>query len=314
MWVALLALAGGLAPAARADRVTSAEQIHIGVQDHAMPFAYRLGQRHLGYSVELCQRVVLAIEAQRGKPYANAPDQRWVSVTSRTRLLRLLAGDIDLECGSTSATPARVQLGLAFSPPIFVSDLGVLMRTDAGPVPASAELWRQQLRQRRAVLVTTEGSTSVRHLARLNSGAGGPLFQVVYGRDHEHSLQLLRDGAAEAFVMDRALLAARWATDERLRLAGITLAVWSPLPAETETYGIVMRDGDDDLKRIVRQTLCALARSPDGGPSPMQQLHERWFNTPIEVAGSALPQALALAMHADLARRLAAPAAGDCPG
>ena len=336
-----LAVAASWPLAARADLASQADQIHLGVQDHAMPFSYRVDNGYAGYTVDLCLQVVAALEARRGKPFTNPPAQRWVSVSSQTRLMRLLAGDIDLECSSTSMTPARQQLGLAFSMPIFISDVGVLLRPGAQGVPVSAEQWLAQLRARAAVVVTTEGSTSVRHLARLNRQNAGTPFKVVYGRDHADSLRLLLDGAAEAFVMDRALLAALWARTPQLRAADLALAPWSPVPAETETYGIVLRDNDDMLKGVVRDTLCGLLWPGGAAQTGLQQLYARWFLQPLPGAavapgagpgpGTALARAgatpagtaaalpagevaaLALAMHPELQRRLAAPSMADCP-
>ena len=137
---AVLSMAGP----GRADRVTTAAQLHFGVQDQAMPFAYQLDDGRAGYTVEICQQVMAALKAHRGKPYANPPETRWFSVTPQTRLIRLLAGDIDLECSTTSQTPARSQLGLVFSLPIFVSDVGVLLRSPTArrrPAPNSG--WRR---------------------------------------------------------------------------------------------------------------------------------------------------------------------------
>jgi glutamate/aspartate transport system substrate-binding protein len=308
-----LAAAAALPTVAHADRVTAAAQIHIGVQDQAMPFAYQLDDRHAGYTVEICQQVLAALEARRGKAYDNPAETRWFSVTPQTRLIRLLAGDIDLECSSTSQTPARTRLGLVFSLPIFVSDIGVLMYSPDGSVPASAEQWLAQMRGRRVVIVTTEGSTSVRHLTQLNSGPAGVRFEVVYGRDHADSLRRLRNHEADAFVMDRSLLAARLATDDRLREAGLVLPAWSPVPNEFEVYGLVMREADTDLQRIVQQTLCGLLRPRDGAPSDLQQLHERWFNQPIPLpGGGSSARELGLVMHGELLRRLQSGSA-DCP-
>lgn len=295
-----------------ADRVTTATQIHFGAQDQAMPFAYRLGDAQVGYTVELCQQVMAALEAHRGKPYANPPEKRWLSVTPQTRLIRLLAGDIDLECSSTSRTPARTRLGLVFSLPIFVSDIGVLLRSADGQVPASAEQWLAPQPGRR-VVVTTEGSTSVGHLARLNSGPTGVRFEVLVGRDHADSFRRLENGEADAFLMDRSLLAARLATDDRLRQTGVVLPDWSPVPDEIEVYGLVMREADTDLQRIVQQTLCGLARPRDGGPSALQQLHQRWFKQPLPLPGGATSaRPLGQAMHPEWLRRLQADA-GACP-
>jgi hypothetical protein len=113
--------------------------------------------------------------------------------------------------------------------------------------------------------------------------------------------------------MDRSLLAARLATDDRLREAGVVLPGWSPVPDETEVYGLVMREADTDLQRVVQQVLCGLARSPDGGPPALQQLHDRWFKQPLPLPGGATSaRPLGLAMHPELLRRLKSDP-GACP-
>jgi hypothetical protein len=113
--------------------------------------------------------------------------------------------------------------------------------------------------------------------------------------------------------MDRSLLAARLATDDRLREAGAVLPDWSPVPDETEVYGLVMREADTDLQRTVQQVLCGLARPRDGGPSALQLLHQRWFNQPLPLPGGATSaRPLGLAMHPELLRRLKA-ASSACP-
>lgn len=310
-WLAAL-LAGSTPSApAHANRVTAAAQIHFGVQDHAIPFSYRIDRRYVGYTVDICREVMAALESERGRPYANPPEDRWVSVTPQTRLVKLLAGDIDLECSSTSRTPAREKLGLVFSLPIFFSDIGVLLRSPDSGVPASAAEWLEKTQGRR--VVTTEGSTSVRYLEQLNSGPAGVRFAVVYGRSHGESFQLLRDGEVDAFVMDRALLAARLATDDSLRKAGLVLPDWSLMAKEPEVYSLVMRADDSDLQRMVHRTLCNMARARDGGLSAVQQLHQRWFNQALPLPnGATSTRPLGVAMHPELLRRLT-PADGACP-
>jgi glutamate/aspartate transport system substrate-binding protein len=290
--------------------------LRLGVQDGAVPFAYRTASGEaVGYTVQICQLIAERLARERGRPIT----LQYVSVTSKTRLVMLLAGETDLDCGSTSATEARRQLRIEFSRPIFASDTAVLLPRGSG-VPDSRAQWLRNAVQAPLPVVTTAGSTSVRHLATLREQLpAGQTLRVDYGVDHDDSMRLLLDGRASAFVMDRVLLAARlaWAagSDEHGR-AGLAIAPWSVAPQSVECHAVAMREGDTELQRAADATIGELLEGPG-----FDTLYSRWFTQAIappravvERRGDASPQALGLALSAGLRERLADPSGRACAG
>jgi glutamate/aspartate transport system substrate-binding protein len=291
-----------------------ADVLRLGVQDAAVPFAYRTADgQAVGYTVHICQLIAERLARERGRPV----ELQYVSVTSKTRLVMLLAGETDLDCGSTSATEARRLLGLEFSRPVFVSDAAVLLPRDAG-APESAAQWLRLAAQAPLPVVTTSGSTSVRHLAALrDQSPGGQALRVEYGVDHDDSMRRLLDGRASAFVMDRVLLAARlaWATAGSGRgRAGWEITPWSVAPLSLECYAVAMRERDTELKRVADATIGELLQ---GGA--FDALYARWFQQPIappkavvDLQGQAAARPLDLPLPAGLRERLADPGGAAC--
>jgi ABC-type amino acid transport substrate-binding protein len=206
----------------------------------------------------------------------------------------LLAGEIDLECGSTSNTAGRRALGIAFSPTYFVSSVGLLVRPELRPHAGSLMTLLQHAREQDKLIVATAGSTSVLHLQALAADieqSGGKRLKVRYGANHDASFQYLVDATpgGHAFMLDQVLLAAALVTRPALRRADLTLLPWSPAPRALECYGIMtrtdnpphLRAGDLDLTDVVREVVLAMRRPQAHGASPMQQLYERWFQRPL---------------------------------
>ena len=122
-------------PEAPGDEL-AADAVRIGVQKQAFPFAFYRADRkpqYLGYAVDLCIEIVKGWRMRQGRTLDPERDIQWVEVTPRTRLMKLIAGEIDLECGSTSNTAKRRELGIAFSPTYFVSNVGMLLRPELAP-------------------------------------------------------------------------------------------------------------------------------------------------------------------------------------
>lgn len=297
--------------AAASNDSTPRNVLRVGVQSTAFPFAFNAGTAeqpdYRGYAVDLCKKVIEGWGKLQGQGFDAAHDLRWVEVTPRNRLLKLLAGEIDLECGTTSNTPGRRALGIAFSPTYFVSSVGLLVRPELRDHAESLMTLMQQMQQVPQVQkarkhgrawVTTTGSTSMQHLQQLvadveKSGGGRP--KVRYGATHDESYQMLTDDPprAHAFVMDQVLLAAALATRPELRAAGLVLLPWSPAPRAQECYGIMTRATNDDsprtrdraLNKVVHDMVLELRRpGASGGPSTMQQRYEHWFQRPLSRA------------------------------
>jgi glutamate/aspartate transport system substrate-binding protein len=286
----------------------------IGVQRAAQPFAFEMPSQKgsfTGYSVQLCEKILQDLWAQERGPLSNETLQiSYVPVTPKTRMLLLLTGAIDLECGATSRTREREELGLKFSTAIFVSDVAVLMSKNIGAEGSSLDRWVTWMTKSGGRAVTTAGSTSVNLLRDLRHG-GKTHMRWRLGADHDESLDHLMTDRAQAFVMDRALLSARAAQTE---VRGkVTLSTWSLEPRTLECYGIMSRKSDKQLGLAINRQLQEMRE--DGS---LQMLYAKWFSNPLKgldtLPGVEAGRALDMPMHSGLARTLVSPDFEPCSG
>ncbi|EHR69298.1 periplasmic component of amino acid ABC-type transporter/signal transduction system [Burkholderiales bacterium JOSHI_001] len=299
------------------DPLESGRPLRIGVQRAAVPFAFELtDEKHKGqfrgYSVDICLRILQLLREEAKQPFDPRTDVRYVPVSSRTRMVQLLAGQIDMECGSTSNTPERRRMGVSFSSTIFVSDVAVLMAPGASVHAQTLGRWVQDVRSRKRNIVTTAGSTSVRHLRELGGGNSNWRLRVTLGANHDDSLDKLVSGEADAFVMDRGLLATWLAADKRLAGEGFVLSDWSLVPGRLECYGILTRVVNTRLREGVDRTL---ARMRDSGE--LTKIYAQWFEQPLPAHNRVLDlppgRSLNLPMSPHLSRVFLTPGYEACP-
>jgi glutamate/aspartate transport system substrate-binding protein len=255
--------------------------VTVGFRDRSIPFSYLdKQQRPIGYSIELCQRIV---EAVRDRLKLPALQVKFRPVTSANRFSFVANGIVDLECGSTSNTVER-QKDVAFTVTIFVAT-GSLMSKRQSDIRTLSELDGK-------TVATTAGTTYLRALADAN-GSLGLDMSIVAGRDHADSFRLLESERALAFVMDDALLHglaanARRPADYVIHDADLSV----------EPYGIMVRKDDPEFKRVADEALGELFRSGE-----IHQIYQKWFLSPIPPNKIVLQ----LPMGAVLKRVIAAP-------
>ena len=89
------------------DKVKSSGSITVGHRDASIPFSYLDDkQQPMGYSLDLCAKIVDAVKAELKMPSLKVVLQ---PVTSATRIPLLANGTIDIECGSTTNNASRQQ-------------------------------------------------------------------------------------------------------------------------------------------------------------------------------------------------------------
>src|SRR5690606_9245765 len=108
----------------------------------------------------------------------------------------------------------------------------------------------EDLRGRRAV--STAGTTSLAVLTELNR-ARGLGMSILIAKDHFEAFQMLDVGRADAFLMDDVLLYGlvsmrRNPSDYRILPAGLSV----------EPYGIGLRRGDPEFKKLADEAIVAL--------------------------------------------------------
>jgi glutamate/aspartate transport system substrate-binding protein len=255
-------LLSALCAGAQADtlaRIKETGSVAMGVRESSGVLSYQLPDgSFVGFHVDVCRRVLADIQRQLGLPRL---DIQPVRVTSQNRSTLLMNGRIDIECGSTTNSRARLQ-DVAFAVTTYVEEVRFAVRADSG-ITSLAQL------QGRKVSTTT-GTTSVQTM-RQHERAQGVSFTEVFGKDHADSFLLLQTGRADAFVMDRQILAGNIAQapdPAAYRIVGEVLAV--------EPIAIMLRKDDPAFKKAVDDSLRAMMKSGE-----MARLYDKWFLEPV---------------------------------
>ena len=236
----------------------------IGVRDSAVPFAFRnkAGQP-VGFSVDICRGIAADVAAALHRDLVDPDAPAWqtgvrmvfVPVAADARLPKLVAGEIDLECGSTTDTVARAKT-IAFSPVFFLAGTRLMTARD------TAVLSYRDIRSV-AVSVGTTNAAVLKGLAAKTT----PSFAVIETPDIPAAYDMLAAGTVDAIASDDVLLAGLIATrpdGHRFKLVGDYLSY--------EPYAIGLRRDDPDFAQLVTQSFARMAR--DG---ILTTRYRRWF-------------------------------------
>ena len=257
--LAVLASGGAFAQANDTiAKVKASGVVTMGVRDSSGALSYTLGDgKYTGYHVEVCNRVIAALEKVVGKKL----EVKYQPVTSQNRIPLVQNGTVDLECGSTTNNATR-QKDVAFLPTTFVEEVRIAVKANSN-ITSIAQLNGKNV-------ATTTGTTSVQTL-RKNERATGVDFKEIFGKDHSDSFLLLESGRAEAFVMDGSILAGNIATAKNpadFKIVGEVLSV--------EPIAIMIRKDDPAFKKLGEDTIKEMIRAGD-----MARLWDKWFLSPI---------------------------------
>ncbi|MEN9905494.1 MAG: hypothetical protein RLZZ555_2059 [Pseudomonadota bacterium] len=263
-FVMLLALASAGAWAQASDtlaKIKSSGSIALGVRESSGLGFTLGGGKYVGFHTEMGERVISDIRRQLG---LSQLEVRYLPVTSQNRIPLLQNGTVDLECGSTTNNLAR-QKDVAFAVTTYVEEVGIAVRTSSN-VNSIKDLNGKSV-------ATTTGTTSVQTL-RKNERASGIDFKEVYGKDHADSFLLLESGRAEAFVMDKSILAANIAKSKSPADFKILNEVLS-----VEPIACMLRKDDPAFKQAVDDSIKRQIK--DGS---LAKLYDKWFMQPIPPA------------------------------
>jgi glutamate/aspartate transport system substrate-binding protein len=229
--------------------------ITLGYRENSLPFSY-LNKRAqpIGYSLDLCREVVEQVSTE-----LDGMDIKVVlaPVTSADRFAKVKAGDVDLECGSTTSNLQR-QKEVAFSPVFFVAGTKLM-------VPKASKIASYRDLARRTVVVTA-GTTNEAAL-RTISDKQKLGIDIVTARDHADSFAVLEAGKADAFATDDVLLYGIIATEPRangMKVVGEYLSY--------DPYGLVFRRDDPSFAAVVNSSFERMAAD-----RRLTELYNKWF-------------------------------------
>jgi glutamate/aspartate transport system substrate-binding protein len=226
----------------------------IAYREASVPFSYLSTRGEpIGYSIELCRRVVEAV----GQAVGRELEIKWVPVTSETRIDAITSGRADLECGSTTANHERAKR-VAFSPTIFVSGTKLMVKKGS-QIKSYRDL-------RGKTVVVTAGTTNEEALKDIAKRFKID-FKLVTARDHAESFNQVLAGQADAFATDEVLL---YGLIAREKAQGAVVVVGELL--SYDPYGIMYRKGDPQLRRVVLDAFRELAEDGE-----VERQYKRWF-------------------------------------
>ena len=237
------------------DKIKGAGAITLGFREASIPFSFLdKDKKPAGYSVDLCLRVVAAVQQRLSLKDLKV---NWVPETPSTRVPDLVRGMIDLECGSTTITFTRMEQ-VDFSFLTFV-DGASLLSTTVSKIARVGDLGGKR------VGVIPGTSTQQALDAALRKSLVNA--QVVEVSEHAEGLAALEKGTLDAYASDRALL------------AGLTLKAKEPDKLQLsneyysyEPYALMVRRGDTAFRVEVNRALASLYRSGEIAP-----IFEKWF-------------------------------------
>jgi glutamate/aspartate transport system substrate-binding protein len=236
-------------------KIKDSKTVTLGYRESSIPFSYvdKVGEP-IGYSIDLCNAVVDEVSKElEGVEIA----VNYKNVTAETRIPAVQSGEVDLECGSTTANFERKK-EVAFSPIFFVAGTKLL-------VPRSSRI--SSYRDLRDTTVVVTAGTTNEAAVRAISGKQHLGIKFLVGKDHAQSFAKLTEGKADAFATDDILLYGLVATarlGDQYHVVGEYLSY--------DPYGLMYRKDDPDFAGIVDRTFSRLAQSRE-----MVQLYNKWF-------------------------------------
>ncbi|MEA2857580.1 MAG: hypothetical protein QOH98_1901 [Methylobacteriaceae bacterium] len=230
--------------------------VAVGYRESSLPFSYvNALKQPIGYAIDLCQEIVDDMAHELGRDDLKID---YKPVTSATRFDAVTSGAIDLECGSTTDNLER-RKQVDFSPTYYVSATKLLVRRDS-----SMRSYRDLRGKKVAVTAATTNADAIRRVFdQLKIQA-----EIVTGRDHAESFDLVKSGKADALALDDVLLYGLIAAE------GPKGSDYTVLPENLsyEPYGIMFRKGDAPLSALVQKTFSRLAEARE-----LRWLYEKWF-------------------------------------
>jgi glutamate/aspartate transport system substrate-binding protein len=270
-------------------KIAQTGTINLSYRESSVPFSYLSDAKPVGFSVEICDRIVDTLKAK-----VNRPDLKIerMAVTSQNRIPLVVNGTVDLECGSTTNNSARREQ-VEFAVNYFYTGTRLMVKKTSN-INSLADLKGKKL-------ATTTGTTNLQVLRKYMKDHNQDT-ELLTSKDHADGALLAELGRADAYAMDDILLYGLVANAKNP-------AEWAVVgePLQVEPYAIMLRKNDPEFKKAVDDALIAMMKSGE-----FQKLYAKWFQQPIPPRNIALnvPMSAELKQNLkDFSDRPAAPAA-----
>ena len=264
MLLALAALAFCATPVAAQEsptlkKIKDSGTVTIGHRDSSIPFSYYDDKQNvIGYSIDICMKVVDAIKAELKMPNLQV---KLNPVTSATRIPLIANGTIDLECGSTTNNLER-EKQVGFTNTYFLT-ANRFVSKKANNLKTVNDL-------KGKTVVSTSGTTNLKQITEMN-GAQNMGMNILTAKDHAEAFLMVETDRATAFFMDDILLYSLVASSKSPADYVISAEALS-----IEPYSAMMRRDDPVFKKLVDTATANLYKS-----GQINALYTKWFLSPI---------------------------------
>jgi ABC-type amino acid transport substrate-binding protein len=238
----------------RLKKIRDAQSIGVAYRADAMPFSFEENKQPNGYTVDLCRRVIGALETQLGVKELKI---RWVPVTVQNRFDVVAKGQADMECGSSTVTLGRMSQ-VDFSSFTFVDGTGLLVKASLA-AKGIGDLGGKKI----GVIGGTSNEKALSEALK-NRVVNATVVPVT---TREDGLAQLEAGTLDAFASDRVLLvglAGKAKDPKSLALLADALSF--------EPYAIALPRGDWQMRLAVNTALAQIYRS-----GAIVEIYGRWF-------------------------------------
>jgi len=176
------------------QRIRDTKTVRIAYRTDALPFAYEDRGQPGGYSVDVCKRIVASLEQQLKLQTLAV---KWVPANVQTRFDLVRKGEVDMECGTTTATLSRMEQ-MDFSNPVWVDVTDVFVRKSVGARGIGGLAGRSI-----AVVAATPNQKALEESLK----KGLVNAKVVPVKSYEEAIALLEGGKVDALAAGRTMLA-----------------------------------------------------------------------------------------------------------
>lgn len=123
-------LAGGAFTTVQADTIAKIKQsgkVVIGYRESSDPISYIVGGKPMGYAIDICNNFANTLKKDLKLPNLKV---EYKAVTSSTRIPEMLAGNIDMECGTTTNSIQRQQQ-VSFSTNYYATEVRMAVKANS---------------------------------------------------------------------------------------------------------------------------------------------------------------------------------------
>lgn len=244
-------------------KIRDSNSITLAVRESSGPLSYiDDDQQFVGYSIDLCMKIVDAIKAELKLPNLKI---NMTPVTSQTRIPLVANGTVDLECGSTTNTIERQKL-VGFTVTTFFTGTRLMVKKVSN-IKSYKDL-------KGKTVVVTSGTTNERIIKELDARDNLDL-NFIQARENTESFLNLETGRAAAFAADDTLLLGLKAIQKNVadyEMVGDFLS--------DEPYAIMLRKDDPVFKEVADKAILTTIKSGE-----IERIYHKWFESPIPPNG-----------------------------